>query len=87
MNKITFTVKAIKALQRIDQRYYLAIKQKILMLVDFPNVQLDIKKLNADDKKYRLRVGRYRVLFEWIDGEPKIIEIQAVSKRDEQTYH
>lgn len=47
----------------------------------------DIKKLQGQDNKYRLRVGFYRVIFEWIDGEPKIIEIQFIKKRDEQTYN
>ncbi len=34
---------------------------------------------------YRLRVGRYRVLFNY-DGEIKIVAIMEVKKRDEQTY-
>ena len=34
---------------------------------------------------YRLRVGRYRVLFNYADVV-KIIEIQEVKKRDERTY-
>lgn len=86
MNEIKFTARAIRALNKIDRRYYLAIKQKILMLVHFPDVQLDIKQLQGQNGKYRLRVGRYRVIFEVIDGEPKIIEIQTVAKRDERTY-
>lgn len=86
MNKIAFTAKAIKNLKQIDQRYYNIIKQKILTLAEFPNVDLDIKKLHGQPNKYRMRVGRYRVLFEVIDGQPKIIEIQAIAKRDERTY-
>ncbi|SOY69245.1 conserved hypothetical protein [Cupriavidus taiwanensis] len=34
---------------------------------------------------YRLRGGNYRVLFDW-DGTIRIVEIQAVKKRDERTY-
>ena len=34
---------------------------------------------------YRMRVGRYRVLFDH-DDFIKIIEIQEVKKRDERTY-
>ena len=86
MNRITFTAKAIRNLKQVDRRYYETIKQKILMLVDFPNVQLDIKRLQGQIGKFRMRVGRYRIIFEVIDGEPKIIEIQLVAKRDERTY-
>lgn len=44
---------------------------------------------------YRLRVGNYRVLFDVIDGQPRIdvidgqpriIRIEEVRKRDERTY-
>ena len=39
------------------------------------------------DHRYgcRLRVGRYRVLFDY-DGEVRIVEIQEVKKRDGRTY-
>lgn len=85
-NVITMTTKANKQLSRIDRRYIEAIIKAIDELVNFPNVGLDIKKLKGQGEKYRARVGRYRILFEWIEGIPKIIEIQAVAKRDEQTY-
>lgn len=86
-NKIRWLAKASKALLKIDERYQQRIKNKVAELVAFPEVELDIKKLQGQDNQYRLRVGNYRVLFEWIEGEPKIIEIQTVKKRDEQTYH
>ncbi|MFP3335783.1 type II toxin-antitoxin system RelE/ParE family toxin, partial [Pseudomonas sp. SIMBA_064] len=34
---------------------------------------------------YRLRVGNYRVLFNW-DGVIRVVEIEEVRKRDERTY-
>jgi len=34
---------------------------------------------------YRLRVGQYRVLFDWT-VEIRIVEIHEVRKRDERTY-
>lgn len=34
---------------------------------------------------YRLRVGNYRILFDW-DGSVKIVSIEEVKKRDEHTY-
>ncbi|MBF0785985.1 type II toxin-antitoxin system RelE/ParE family toxin [Muribacter muris] len=85
-NVIQLTTKADKQLSRIDSRYQTAIIKAIEQLADFPSITLDIRKLKGQESQYRARVGRYRILFEWIDGSPKIIEIQAVLKRDEQTY-
>ena len=56
------------------------------MLVDFPGVAgLDVKELRGHQYQYRLRVGRYRVLFDH-DSGIKIVFIQEVKKRDERTY-
>lgn len=85
-NEILITRKAEKQLDRIDSRYIDRILTAIDSLADFPDVEADIKQLQGQNGKYRLRVGRYRVLFEVIDGEPKIIEIQLIAKRDERTY-
>ena len=52
----------------------------------FPNSRnLDVKALKSYKYGYRLRVGRYRVLFDF-DGTIKVIAVQEVKKRDEQTY-
>lgn len=45
----------------------------------------NIKALTNHQYGYRLRVGNYRVLFDW-GVEVKIIEVQEVRKRDERTY-
>jgi mRNA interferase RelE/StbE len=45
---------------------------------------MDIKKL-VNREGYRLRVGRWRVIFD-VFNEVKIVEIQEVLKRDEHTY-
>jgi len=45
----------------------------------------NVKKLTGHDYGYRLRVGNYRVMFEF-DGEVRIVTVEEVRKRDEQTY-
>ena len=35
---------------------------------------------------YRLRVGNYRVLFDYAGGATRIVSIEEVRKRDERTY-
>lgn len=49
-----------------------------------PNVH-NVIALTQHQYGYRLRVGRYRVLFNW-DGAIHIVDIEEVKKRDEQTY-
>ena len=60
------------------------IRDAVTTLAAMPNCQ-NVKALTNHASGYRLRVGSYRVLFDW-DGEIKIVEINEVSKRDEGTY-
>ena len=46
---------------------------------------INVKKLINHSHGYRLRVGDYRVLFDWESGI-KIVSVQEVKKRDERTY-
>lgn len=74
-------------MKKIPRNYQIAIHEKVDQLVDFPEINdaLDIKKLSNHDYDYRMRVGRYRVLFDFQE-KIKIIAIQEVKKRDERTY-
>ena len=42
----------------------------------------DIKKLQTFSDTYRLRVGKYRIIFEWIENEIVIDVIDADSRGD-----
>lgn len=86
MNEIVWTRRALKQLMSIDQRYIHRIKNKVSKLSDFPDVDLDIKKISGESNQFRLRVGIYRILFDVIDGKPVIINIQAVMRRTSTTY-
>jgi len=44
-----------------------------------------VKRLAGHQYVYRLRVGRYRVLFD-VEAAVRIIRIEEVKKRDEHTY-
>ena len=68
--KLVFKRHAIKDLKAFSPDVKERILEKIVTMQD--NLQGDIKKLTNFTPEYRLRVGKYRVLFK-IDGEVLII--------------
>jgi len=65
MYQLKFLGKALDDLKKIDRAHQLIIKEKLLILAENPRVlKNNIKKLSGiKDNYYRLRVGRYRVIF------------------------
>jgi len=84
MNRINWTRKAVKQLGRLSKADQPTIYDAVQDLAWMPNVQ-NVKKLTNHSYGYRLRVGNYRVLFDW-DGGIRIVNIEEVRKRDEHTY-
>lgn len=84
MNTIKWHTKALKQLRKIDRQDNAAIRQAVNGLAAMPACA-GVKALTNHAYGYRLRVGRYRVFFDF-DGEVRIVEIQEVKKRDEHTY-
>ncbi|UWN51669.1 hypothetical protein ASALC70_03902 [Alcanivorax sp. ALC70] len=63
----------------------MAILDAVQGLANCPTNAANVKALKRRRAGYRLRVGRYRVLFDLDDGV-RIITVQEVKKRDERTY-
>ena len=84
MNKINWTRKASKQLGKINKDDQGKIYDAAQALAYMPNVQ-NIKSLTNHQYGYRLRIGNYRVMFDW-DGGVKIVNIEEVKKRDGHTY-
>jgi mRNA interferase RelE/StbE len=85
MYDIDWKPKAIKQLNRIgDKSDRIAIRDSVGALSGFPECP-GIKRLVNHRNDYRLRVGRYRILFD-VHTEISIISIEEVRKRDERTY-
>lgn len=86
MNEILWHNRARKQMKKIPVHYREAILENVDKLAAFPMCeQLDITEMKNHKYDYRLRVSRYRVLFNYANVV-KIIEIQEVKKRDERTY-
>ncbi|TAN50507.1 MAG: type II toxin-antitoxin system RelE/ParE family toxin [Methylococcaceae bacterium] len=85
MNTIHWTDKALRQARKIkDKAVRARLFDETQSLRDFPNCA-GIKRLTDHAHSYRLRVGDYRVFFEF-DGGVKVIFIEEVKKRDEHTY-
>lgn len=86
-NSIMYSVKAVRQLKKLTDSTVL--KEKIKELENPQNSWNNVKSLTNHDFKYRLKVKigsrKYRVLFDF-DSSVKIIEIQEIKKRDDNTY-
>jgi len=84
MNSIFWTLKATKQLRKLDRQHQQAIRDGVSGLANMPDCH-HVKALSNHRYDYRLRVGNFRILFDW-DSGIRIVEIQEVRKRDERTY-
>lgn len=85
MNEISWKPKALKQLRKIPAQQGLSIREAVSTeLLDLTTAR-NVKALVKHEYGYRLRIGNYRVFFEF-DGEIRIVSIEEVRKRDERTY-
>ena len=84
MNAIQWTRKALKQLRKLPPEMARRVYREAGALEHFPDCR-NVKRLRNHTCDYRLRVGRYRVLFNY-DDDIRIISIEEVRKRDENTY-
>ena len=80
-NRILISKKALKELQSLPVKERELVKDRISKLAYFPLVRLDVQKLGGYENVYRLRVGGYRVLFEY-EKTKKTIRILKIGKRE-----
>lgn len=73
-----------KALPNLPERVRGAVKQRIDLLTENPyrHPRLDIKKMQGFDTVYRLRIGRYRLIYEIIEDELVVLIIEFGPRGD-----
>ena len=85
VNSIFWQPKALRQLRRIDPKASTQIRKAVTAeLVDLSATR-NVKALTNHEYDYRLRVGGYRVFFNF-DGAVHIVSVEEVKKRDERTY-
>lgn len=86
MNVIEWTPKAVKQLLKLDRKAQVQVRDAVGEKLDEFPFASGVKALVNHAFGYRLRVGNYRVLFDYSGGAACIVSIEEVRKRDEQTY-
>ena len=85
MNAINWQPKALRQLRKLDAQAGKQIRDAVTTeLVDLSKAR-NVKALTSHECSHRLRVGSYRVLFDF-DSAVRIVSIEEVRKRDERTY-
>lgn len=80
---VKFYKDAIKNFKKLDKTTRNRILDNINILAQNPkNKELDIRRMQGTENKYRLRVGTYRVVYSIIDEELIIIIIRVGARRD-----
>ena len=85
MNAINWQPKALRQLRKIDAHTGKQIQSAVTSELTDLSQARNVKALTNHEYGWRLRVGNYRVFFEF-DGAVRIVSIEEVRKRDERTY-
>lgn len=76
-----------KALKNLDKQIVEKVKKALLTLriSPLPIKEYNIKKIAGEEDTYRMRISRYRIVYD-IDWSDKVITVIKIDKRDEKTY-
>ena len=85
MNAINWQPKALRQLRKIELRIGKQIRGAVTTELTDLNHARNVIAMTGHEYGYRLRVGSYRVLFDY-DGAVSIVSVEEVRKRDERTY-
>ncbi|MBY0453396.1 MAG: type II toxin-antitoxin system RelE/ParE family toxin [Burkholderiaceae bacterium] len=86
MNSIEWKPKAFRQLLKLDKPTQIMIRDEVRGKLEAFPACTGVKALINHAYSYRLRVGSYRVLFDFFGGAACIVSIEEVRKRDERTY-
>jgi mRNA-degrading endonuclease RelE of RelBE toxin-antitoxin system len=86
MNDIQWKPKASKQLMKLNHQARVTIRDEVGVRLSVFPACTGVKALTGHEYGYRLRVGNYRVLFDYEGGTVCVVTIEEVRKRDERTY-
>lgn len=79
--------RAANGAAKLDHKDRGRVVEAVGRLADWPDCRrsLDVKPLRRHEHQYRLRVGRFRVLFD-VEDSLRVVSVERVRKRDDRTY-
>jgi mRNA interferase RelE/StbE len=82
--QLRFLGRALEDLSRVDRPHQRIIKEKLLILAENPEaLKNNIKRLSGDiEDLYRLRVGRFRIVFKKNEAELLVLIIRIGHRKD-----
>jgi|GEM_PF-776006 len=86
MFKLFFRKKAFKILKAIERKHQLRINSALNELKKGQFDKYNIEKIKGTDKGYRLRIGRWRILFILISREKRIEIVDIFLKKGKGDY-
>lgn len=69
-----------KKLKRLSKEVQVRTYEVLKLLEGFPFVRIDIKKLKGKEKIFRIRIGKYRILFILLDDKIYVSDISIRGK-------
>jgi mRNA-degrading endonuclease RelE of RelBE toxin-antitoxin system len=84
LNKIEWSTRAVRQLLKLETAVQRRVRTAVGRLATFP-ASSSARRLTSHPHDWRLRIGDYRVLFNF-DGSSRTITIEEIRKRDERTY-
>lgn len=84
-NSIFWLPKALRQLRKIEPKANAQIRGAVTQELADLSTARNVKALTNHEYDYRLRVGNYRVFFNF-DGSVHIVTVEEVKKRNERTY-
>ena len=85
MNSIFWRPKALRQLRKIEPKANAQIRKAVTEELGELSTARNVTALTNHEYAYRLRVGNYRVFFNF-DDCVHIVSVEEVRKRDERTY-
>ena len=85
MNQINWLPRSLRQLRKIDPKDGAKIRAAVTDELSDLNQSRNVKALKDHEYSYRLRVGSFRVFFEY-DASIHVVMIEEVRKRNERTY-
>jgi mRNA interferase RelE/StbE len=76
---VEITQRASKDFKKLDRSVKKQVKEALEKLDDFPDLT-DVKQLKGSPKRYRLRVGNWRIIF-CVDWEKNVLTVLTINHR------